>query len=112
MYGVRISYANPIFLGGVILEVYVDTQKMRNCSSDIYDEINILKKTYDEMFNRLKNMPIRTHEWVGPAAQQYVNAINKEKVDYDNYIKDLKEYAKFLNNAANDYDNAASRIRR
>ena len=112
MNGVRISFANPIFLGGVILELYVDTQKMKNCSSEIYDNINSLKKIYDEMFERIQKMPYKTREWIGPAAENYVIAIGREKTEFYAYLNDLKEYAEFLNDAANDYENMASKIRR
>ncbi len=94
------------------MELLYNTTKMRECSDDMNKLITSLEKKYDELFDRIKNMPIVTHEWVGSAAEKYARVSLIEKREYDNYIDDLKRYANYLKEMAEQIDSKKEKLRR
>lgn len=93
-------------------EIYVDTEKMRNCGNTILDLVEEFKATLDAMFTRIENIPLNTKEWVGESATLFVNLANKDKVQYYNYATSLYKYGKYLVDCADYYDKTLDNVRR
>lgn len=94
------------------MDLNIDTHKIRETNSNIKVNISKIESLYREMFERLSNMPLKTGEWVGKSAINYVNALKNEEKEFLNYIEDLQSYSRYLDNVADDYELLARNIRR
>ncbi len=93
-------------------DIYVDTEKMRNCGNEILNLVEEFKATMDAMFTRVENVPLNTKEWVGDSAMLFASLANKDKVQYYNYATDLYKYGKYLIDCADYYDKILNSVRR
>lgn len=93
-------------------EIYVDTEKMRNCGNDIIELVEEFKITMDAFFTRIENIPVATGEWIGSSAMQLSSLAAKDKVQYTNYAVSLYKYGKYLIDCADYYDKVLKEVRR
>ncbi len=95
-----------------MIETYIDTAKMRSCGNDILNQVEELKKTINEMFFRISNVPQNTKEWVGDSAVDFAKYANRDKAQYLAYADSLYQYGKYLIACADDYDRTIATMRR
>lgn len=93
-------------------EIYVDTEKMRNCGNTILDLVEEFKQTLDAIFTRLENVPTHTKEWIGDSSTLFVELAKKDKVEYYAYANSLYKYGKYLIDCANYFDRTIDSVRR
>ncbi len=92
-------------------EIKVDTVKMRECGNDIMRISNEIGNEFDNLFNRLINMPTKTFEWTGMAAKSYASKMKTEKSEYIQLKNNLYNYGKYLVDCANNLDGKISNLR-
>ncbi len=93
-------------------DIYVDTEKMRNCGNEILGLVEEFKTTIEVMFTRIENMPINTKEWVGESSVLFANLASKDKIQYFNYATSLYKYGKYLIDCADYYEKILNTVRR
>ena len=81
--------------------MYVDTSKIRECKANLDSYIENLNSIYDSLFENLESIT-KNNVWVGDVAERYVNSVIRDKKEFYNYISDLREYSKYLDNVAVD----------
>lgn len=93
-------------------EIYVDTEKMRNCGNTILELVEEFKKTLDATFTRIENVPTNTKEWIGDSSKLFAELANKDKIQYYGYATSLYKYGKYLIDCANYFDRTIESVRR
>lgn len=77
-------------------EIKVDTVKMRECGNNIMQISLEIGEEFDQLFERLQNIPTKTFEWTGASAQAFASRAIQEKPQYMNLKNDLYKRGKFL----------------
>lgn len=91
-------------------ELNVDTDKMQVCGSNIIRLTNELSNTLSDMYKYINNMPDVTLEWVGAPAIRFVQKLNNDRIGYNQFIEELSKYGSFLQSAAVQLNDTASRL--
>ncbi len=92
-------------------EIKVDTVKMRECGNDIMQISNEIGSELDNLFERLTNMPTKTFEWTGSAAQAFATRAKYEKIQYVELKNSLYQYGKYLVEQANRLDSRIIKLK-
>ena len=82
-------------------EIKIDTVKMRECGNDIMDLSMEIGEEFEAIFNRIIDMPNKTFEWTGSAADAFAMRTKFEKVQYMELKNCLYNYGKYLVDQAN-----------
>lgn len=94
------------------MKVNINTKRLRECGNDILKLVEELRDTYCSLFDRIDKIPTTTKEWVGESSEKFVTLVRKDKINYINYINDLKKYGNYLIESANSLDQLISKVRR
>ncbi len=95
-----------------MLEIYVDTVKMRATGNEILKLVEELKQTIDAMFTRIANIPVTTKEWVGDSSVAFADSAMRDKAQYITYVNSLYKYGKYLIDAADYFDQTIAKVKR
>lgn len=85
-------------------QIEADTNKMRECGNDIMQLAIEIGDQFNNLFNRIQNMPVKTGEWTGVAASTFVSSVLAEKAQYMQLKDELYNYGKYLVEGANDLE--------
>lgn len=75
---------------------YIDLEKIKECGQDILEQLLTYDETINYLYKRINDMPIKTHEWIGNAANMYVDSFNNFYKKLLDVLEILKEYAQYL----------------
>ena len=89
----------------------IDTKKLREDAEALDKSFANLKKLFDDLFEMLLDINKKGKVWTGSVANKYVNGLSYDKIEFMNYLSDLKEYSNFMTSAADEYDNDVWRIK-
>lgn len=92
-------------------KIKANTTKMRECGNDIMTISNEIGTEFNNIFDRISNMPTSTFEWTGESANAFVLKANSEKVQYMQLKDVLYNYGKYLVDCANNLDNEITNLR-
>ena len=92
------------------MDIYIDTDKMREAASEINKLIEDLYKNYELLFSTFSN--IEKNEWAGKSAKIFISTAELEKDEYFKYVSNLKEYSEYLIKEADYIDNNIGRLKR
>lgn len=85
-------------------QIEADTNKMRECGNDIMQLAIEIGEQFNNLFNRIQNMPVKTGEWTGVAASTFVSSVLSEKAQYMQLKDELYNYGKYLVEGSNDLE--------
>ena len=88
----------------------VDTEKMRECGQDIILITKSIQEAINGMFARLSQIPIKTHEWIGTSANEYVRRAKIDKAQYINFTEDLYRFGKLLIDYSYYFENDVKKV--
>lgn len=88
--------------------VNVDTNKMRECGSNIVNLSREYLSIVNALFTRLSKVN-QNGEWSGVSADKFIENISKNKNSYISLGNQLKQYGDVLIQSANEFDRASSR---
>ncbi len=88
--------------------VNVDTNKMRECGSNIVNLSKEYLSIVNALFTRLSKVN-ENGEWSGVSADKFIENVNKNKNSYISLGNQLKRYGDVLIQSANEFDRASSR---
>lgn len=88
--------------------VNVDTNKMRECGSNIVNLSKEYLSIVNALFTRLSKVN-ENGEWSGLSADKFIENVNKNKNSYISLGNQLKRYGDVLIQSANEFDRASSR---
>lgn len=88
--------------------VNVDTNKMRECGSNIVNLSKEYLSIVNALFTRLSKVN-QNGEWSGVSADKFIENVNKSKNSYISLGNQLKQYGDVLIQNANEFDRASSR---
>lgn len=83
----------------------IDTKKIKSCGEDMLKLSQNLESLINGLYRRIHNMPIKTQEWVGAAAELYVR--QADSIEYRDAVtfKDtLKKFGEKLIESAEKYE--------
>ena len=81
-------YAKPVII--------MDTTKMKECGNDIMALTIEIGNELDALFDRIANIPVKSFEWTGEAANLFAQNARKDKVQYMKFKDDLYNKGKLL----------------
>lgn len=93
-------------------EIKVDTKKMRECGSQMIDISLNLGEEFNNLFERLANIPYKTKEWSGEAAVAFAERSKSEKAQYVQLKETIYKMGKHLVEQADYLDNEIDSLRR
>jgi hypothetical protein len=93
-------------------EIKVDTVKMRESGNDMMQISLEIGEEFDLFFEKIANMPIKTYEWTGKAAEAFSQRANREKPQYMRLKDDLYKRGKYLVDYANYLESNIESLRR
>lgn len=86
----------------------VDTDKMRECGSNIISLSNEYLAAVNAIFSRLLNIS-ENGEWTGASADAFIEKTRLNQPSYISLGNQLKRYGEIIVESANDIDRASSR---
>lgn len=92
-------------------KIKVDTAKLKDCGESILTACSGFNADINNLYSKLYNVPRTTKEWVGIAANNYASIVLKEKTQYVNYGKALKDMGNILIDYANDVEEAVKKTK-
>ena len=81
---------------------YIDTEEVREILNEAKNLETELRETINALYNRLKNVPDDTKEWVGQKADYYFNTICEDKIQLDQFCDSLEKMNSKIENSMND----------
>ena len=69
---------------------YVDTEELDSISDEVQTAAEDLEIEIKALFNRLRNVPQETQEWVGNQADYYFSTITQDEGKYLDFIAKIK----------------------
>jgi len=94
------------------MEIKVDTQRMRECGTNMIKLAGTYRDVMNELFERIEKMPTVTKEWMGIGAREFVKNVNDGKPQYQELGEAIEKYGKHLLETADSMDAAVTRRRR
>ncbi len=76
--------------------LYVDTARLRENGERIISISNELSENFNQLFDRITNIPSKSFEWVGEGANVFSNSVSKEKNNYISLKNNVYSYGKYL----------------
>lgn len=75
---------------------YANTTEIEDIAKDINKIVSEINSEFDDLFNRLADVPYGTREWVGNKATYYFNKISSDRTIYKNFTNNLNEIGMHL----------------
>ena len=75
---------------------YVNTTEVENITKEMTSLTNELETTFNDLFQRLTNVPRGTGEWIGGQADFYFDKVATDKQQYVNFINDLRKFTQMI----------------
>ena len=94
------------------MDIYIDTDKMRDAAKEINILIEDLYNNYESLFSTFANINSEKNYWVGKSATKFITTAETEKEEYFKYVSNLKYYSEYLIKQADYIDNNIGRLRK
>lgn len=75
---------------------YINTIKVENISKEIMSLANDLETEINNLYRRFSEVPTITKEWVGNQSQIYFRKVGSEKIQYINFVNNIKDISHML----------------
>ncbi len=85
--------------------IEVDTEKLRNCSSELLKLSEELTNIYNALYDRIFRITTNTGEWLGDSASAFVNKSKKDAVGIIELKKNINKFADNICSSAINYEN-------
>lgn len=82
-------------------KIEVDTGNLMKCSQDFQKQVDNYNLMISNYFTTIKKIPSESQEWVGFAAESFIDSLNGVKDIYDEFGKSLEDYSELLSDCAN-----------
>lgn len=93
-------------------EIKVDTQKMRDCGNQMMEISLSLGEEFNNLFDKLANIPYKTKEWTGEAAIVFAERSKCEKGQYIQLKETIYKLGKHLVEQADFLEKSINSLRR
>lgn len=83
--------------------IKIDISKVKDCTNEIDVLIGKYKENINSVFYELN---LSSKYWIGEDNEKFIEIIDKQKLEYDNLIEEIKDLKKYVNNVSSSYDKA------
>lgn len=83
---------------------YINSEKLNEIGNSVVSLASDYDVQINKLFKRLTSVPTVTKEWVGNQANNYFNNISLDKSDFLNVGNQIRNYGKYLIDAAQDIE--------
>lgn len=89
---------------------FIDTVLINECGLELIKQINVYKDTIEHLYNRINNIPTKTHEWIGNSSNLFIEKFNNDYKLFINIYDILMEYSNSLVDLSNMLDDAIKKV--
>lgn len=93
--------SNDIRLSSDYSVTYIDTDRVDEIKRDLIKYVNEYANLITKLFNRFRDVPYVSKEWVGNQAEFYFSSIMKDKVKFLNFGNNLRNITNKLDSDLN-----------
>lgn len=88
----------------------VNSYRLREAGNDIIMLTKEINEILNNIFTMIENMPTKTNEWMGYAAEDFARVAKLEKKDYSTFINNIDKYGKYLIEYSNKVEQLAMKV--
>lgn len=86
--------------------INADDIKIKDYSEIVRKDVELYKENIGNFFDLITNMSSSTLEWVGPDADRYIEGVNLEKSQYDDFYNTFISFLDELDNSVSNLTNS------